>query len=181
MLLFAGRRKSPCCSSSVEHILLFLSLFFFFPFSSLAIDLLYLFLHFRCRTLSGSPRPKSFKKVHFIKNMRQHDMRNGRYERKQGHPLVNTGSQWTMAGCPSQWSAVDCFSPYRPSRRWADPAHSRHVILTFRYMQTHLYRWHYDPMMFTFFFIEILIWSLSDLIVHSLRKHVCSTQIPHCH
>ncbi|KAJ8012239.1 hypothetical protein DPEC_G00066620 [Dallia pectoralis] len=32
----------------------------------------------RCRTLSGSPRPKSFKKVHFIKNMKQHDMRNGR-------------------------------------------------------------------------------------------------------
>lgn len=32
----------------------------------------------RCRTLSGSPRPKSFKKVHFVKNMRQHDMRNGR-------------------------------------------------------------------------------------------------------
>uniref|UniRef100_A0A3Q1HFB1 Cyclin N-terminal domain-containing protein n=1 Tax=Anabas testudineus TaxID=64144 RepID=A0A3Q1HFB1_ANATE len=32
----------------------------------------------RCRTLSGSPRPKSFKRVHFIKNMRQHDMRNGR-------------------------------------------------------------------------------------------------------
>ncbi|MBN3321250.1 CABL1 enzyme, partial [Atractosteus spatula] len=31
-----------------------------------------------CRTLSGSPRPKSFKKVHFIKNMRQHDTRNGR-------------------------------------------------------------------------------------------------------
>ncbi|XP_067835198.1 CDK5 and ABL1 enzyme substrate 1 isoform X2 [Heptranchias perlo] len=32
----------------------------------------------RCRTLSGSPRPKSFKKIHFIKNMRQHDTRNGR-------------------------------------------------------------------------------------------------------
>ncbi|XP_026886491.2 CDK5 and ABL1 enzyme substrate 1 isoform X1 [Electrophorus electricus] len=32
----------------------------------------------RCRTLSGSPRPKSFKKVHFIKNLRQHDIRNGR-------------------------------------------------------------------------------------------------------
>ncbi|XP_031150351.1 CDK5 and ABL1 enzyme substrate 1 isoform X2 [Sander lucioperca] len=32
----------------------------------------------RCRTLSGSPRPKSFKKIHFIKNLRQHDMRNGR-------------------------------------------------------------------------------------------------------
>ncbi|KAF7654287.1 hypothetical protein LDENG_00071920 [Lucifuga dentata] len=32
----------------------------------------------RCRTLSGSPRPKSFKKVHVIKNMRQHDTRNGR-------------------------------------------------------------------------------------------------------
>lgn len=59
-------------------------------------------LHFRCRTLSGSPRPKSFKKVHFIKNMRQHDMRNGRYEGKQRRPLVNTGLQWIMAGCPSQ-------------------------------------------------------------------------------
>lgn len=34
---------------------------------------------FRCRTLSGSPRPKNFKKIHFIKNMRQHDTRNGRY------------------------------------------------------------------------------------------------------
>ncbi|XP_019381794.1 PREDICTED: CDK5 and ABL1 enzyme substrate 1, partial [Gavialis gangeticus] len=32
----------------------------------------------RCQTLSGSPRPKNFKKVHFIKNMRQHDTRNGR-------------------------------------------------------------------------------------------------------
>uniref|UniRef100_A0A8C2YX34 Cdk5 and Abl enzyme substrate 1 n=1 Tax=Cyclopterus lumpus TaxID=8103 RepID=A0A8C2YX34_CYCLU len=32
----------------------------------------------RCRTLSGSPRPKSFKKIHFIKSMRQHDIRNGR-------------------------------------------------------------------------------------------------------
>ncbi|XP_033010923.1 CDK5 and ABL1 enzyme substrate 1 isoform X1 [Lacerta agilis] len=32
----------------------------------------------RCRTLSGSPRPKNFKKVHFIKNMRQNDTRNGR-------------------------------------------------------------------------------------------------------
>ncbi|XP_069777890.1 CDK5 and ABL1 enzyme substrate 1 isoform X2 [Narcine bancroftii] len=32
----------------------------------------------RCRTLSGSPRPKSFKKIHFIKSMRQHDTRNGR-------------------------------------------------------------------------------------------------------
>ncbi|GAB1301448.1 CDK5 and ABL1 enzyme substrate 1 [Apodemus speciosus] len=33
----------------------------------------------RCRTLSGSPRPKNFKKIHFIKNMRQHDTRNGSY------------------------------------------------------------------------------------------------------
>ncbi|XP_053570949.1 CDK5 and ABL1 enzyme substrate 1 [Bombina bombina] len=32
----------------------------------------------RCRTLSGSPRPKNFKKVHYIKSMRQHDTRNGR-------------------------------------------------------------------------------------------------------
>ncbi|KAM8781719.1 CDK5 and ABL1 enzyme substrate 1-like isoform 1-T1 [Rhynchonycteris naso] len=32
----------------------------------------------RCRTLSGSPKPKNLKKIHFIKNMRQHDTRNGR-------------------------------------------------------------------------------------------------------
>ncbi|XP_075776996.1 CDK5 and ABL1 enzyme substrate 1 isoform X2 [Pelodiscus sinensis] len=32
----------------------------------------------RCRTLSGSPRPKNFKKIHFIKSMRQHDTRSGR-------------------------------------------------------------------------------------------------------
>ncbi|XP_043921299.1 CDK5 and ABL1 enzyme substrate 1 [Protopterus annectens] len=32
----------------------------------------------RCRTLSGSPRPKNFKKIHFIKNMKQHDTKNGR-------------------------------------------------------------------------------------------------------
>ncbi|XP_077472003.1 CDK5 and ABL1 enzyme substrate 1 isoform X2 [Stigmatopora argus] len=45
----------------------------------------------RCRTLSGSPRPKSFKKIHFIKNMRQHDTRNGRDAKteaagRQRHP-----------------------------------------------------------------------------------------------
>lgn len=45
-------------------------------------------LLFRCRTLSGSPRPKSFKKIHFIKNIRQHDMRNGRYEGKRGCRLL---------------------------------------------------------------------------------------------
>uniref|UniRef100_A0A3P9HDS2 Cdk5 and Abl enzyme substrate 1 n=1 Tax=Oryzias latipes TaxID=8090 RepID=A0A3P9HDS2_ORYLA len=38
----------------------------------------------RCRTLSGSPRPKSFKKIHFIKNLRQHDMRNGRDVKVEG-------------------------------------------------------------------------------------------------
>ncbi|XP_070798445.1 CDK5 and ABL1 enzyme substrate 1 [Pituophis catenifer annectens] len=32
----------------------------------------------RCRTLSGSPRPKNFKKIHFIKNLRQNDTRSGR-------------------------------------------------------------------------------------------------------
>ncbi|XP_077348695.1 CDK5 and ABL1 enzyme substrate 1 isoform X1 [Lithobates pipiens] len=32
----------------------------------------------RCRTLSGSPRPKNFKKIHFIKSMRQHDTKSGR-------------------------------------------------------------------------------------------------------
>ncbi|XP_034090631.1 CDK5 and ABL1 enzyme substrate 1 isoform X2 [Gymnodraco acuticeps] len=49
----------------------------------------------RCRTLSGSPRPKSFKKIHFIKNMRQHDMRNGRDVKLEGggrqrHPSGGT-------------------------------------------------------------------------------------------
>ncbi|XP_019509433.1 PREDICTED: CDK5 and ABL1 enzyme substrate 1 isoform X2 [Hipposideros armiger] len=38
----------------------------------------------RCRTLSGSPRPKNFKKIHFIKNMRQHDTRNGRDLKLEG-------------------------------------------------------------------------------------------------
>ncbi|XP_069777892.1 CDK5 and ABL1 enzyme substrate 1 isoform X4 [Narcine bancroftii] len=38
----------------------------------------------RCRTLSGSPRPKSFKKIHFIKSMRQHDTRNGRDMKAEG-------------------------------------------------------------------------------------------------
>ncbi|XP_059502130.1 CDK5 and ABL1 enzyme substrate 1 isoform X2 [Stegostoma tigrinum] len=38
----------------------------------------------RCRTLSGSPRPKNFKKIHFIKNMRQHDTRNGRDLKAEG-------------------------------------------------------------------------------------------------
>ncbi|CAH7089703.1 Cables1 [Phodopus roborovskii] len=42
----------------------------------------------RCRTLSGSPRPKNFKKIHFIKSMRQHDTRNGRYHRA-GRPTVS--------------------------------------------------------------------------------------------
>nr|XP_056710256.1 CDK5 and ABL1 enzyme substrate 1 [Euleptes europaea] len=38
----------------------------------------------RCRTLSGSPRPKNFKKVHFIKNMRQNDTRSGREMKTEG-------------------------------------------------------------------------------------------------
>uniref|UniRef100_A0A8C8VNG3 Cdk5 and Abl enzyme substrate 1 n=1 Tax=Pelusios castaneus TaxID=367368 RepID=A0A8C8VNG3_9SAUR len=38
----------------------------------------------RCRTLSGSPRPKNFKKIHFIKNMRQHDTRSGRDMKLEG-------------------------------------------------------------------------------------------------
>uniref|UniRef100_A0A8D0HH53 Cdk5 and Abl enzyme substrate 1 n=1 Tax=Sphenodon punctatus TaxID=8508 RepID=A0A8D0HH53_SPHPU len=46
----------------------------------------------RCRTLSGSPRPKNFKKVHFIKNMRQHDTRNGRDMKLEGgRPCHATG------------------------------------------------------------------------------------------
>lgn len=44
-------------------------------------------LFFRCRTLSGSPRPKNFKKIHFIKNMRQHDTRNGRYHASESCPV----------------------------------------------------------------------------------------------
>jgi len=58
----------------------------------------------RCRTLSGSPRPKSFKKIHFIKSMRQHDIRNGRYERR--HRSVDTSPRRIMAAGRSQWAAV---------------------------------------------------------------------------
>ncbi|XP_070603731.1 CDK5 and ABL1 enzyme substrate 1 isoform X2 [Erythrolamprus reginae] len=46
----------------------------------------------RCRTLSGSPRPKNFKKIHFIKNLRQNDTRSGRDMKTEG------GRQCTTAG-----------------------------------------------------------------------------------
>lgn len=54
-------------------------------------------LFFRCRTLSGSPRPKNFKKIHFIKNMRQHDTRNGRYHTNWSLPasLPAVGGGWS--------------------------------------------------------------------------------------
>uniref|UniRef100_A0AAY5K2K8 Cyclin N-terminal domain-containing protein n=2 Tax=Esox lucius TaxID=8010 RepID=A0AAY5K2K8_ESOLU len=56
----------------------------------------------RCRTLSGSPRPKSFKKVHFIKNMRQHDMRNGRDVKlesgRQRHPSGGVSAKEMVIG-----------------------------------------------------------------------------------
>ncbi|XP_053740211.1 CDK5 and ABL1 enzyme substrate 1 isoform X3 [Synchiropus splendidus] len=56
----------------------------------------------RCRTLSGSPRPKSFKKVHFIKNMRQHDMRNGRDVKLEGgrqrHPSGGVSAKEMVVG-----------------------------------------------------------------------------------
>ncbi|XP_036842054.1 CDK5 and ABL1 enzyme substrate 1 isoform X2 [Oncorhynchus mykiss] len=56
----------------------------------------------RCRTLSGSPRPKSFKKVHFIKNMRQHDMRNGRDVKlesgRQRHPSGGVSAKEIVIG-----------------------------------------------------------------------------------
>ncbi|RXN35318.1 CDK5 and ABL1 enzyme substrate 1 isoform X2 [Labeo rohita] len=57
----------------------------------------------RCRTLSGSPRPKSFKKVHFIKNMRQHDMRNGSRDVKaesgrQRHPSGGMSAKEMVIG-----------------------------------------------------------------------------------
>ncbi|XP_078396958.1 CDK5 and ABL1 enzyme substrate 1 isoform X2 [Cetorhinus maximus] len=56
----------------------------------------------RCRTLSGSPRPKSFKKIHFIKNMRQHDTRNGRDMKAEGgrqrHPSGGVGAKETVIG-----------------------------------------------------------------------------------
>ncbi|KAM9163812.1 CDK5 and ABL1 enzyme substrate 1 isoform 2-T2 [Pangshura tecta] len=45
----------------------------------------------RCRTLSGSPRPKNFKKIHFIKSMRQHDTRSGRDMKLEGGRCVPTG------------------------------------------------------------------------------------------
>ncbi|XP_070829996.1 CDK5 and ABL1 enzyme substrate 1 isoform X2 [Chaetodon trifascialis] len=56
----------------------------------------------RCRTLSGSPRPKSFKKIHFIKNMRQHDMRNGRDVKLEGgrqrHPSGGVSAKEMVIG-----------------------------------------------------------------------------------
>uniref|UniRef100_A0A3Q2P567 Cdk5 and Abl enzyme substrate 1 n=1 Tax=Fundulus heteroclitus TaxID=8078 RepID=A0A3Q2P567_FUNHE len=55
----------------------------------------------RCRTLSGSPRPKSFKKIHFIKNMRQHDMHNGRDLRAEGrqrHPSGGVSAKEMVIG-----------------------------------------------------------------------------------
>ncbi|XP_061695881.1 CDK5 and ABL1 enzyme substrate 1 isoform X2 [Syngnathoides biaculeatus] len=57
----------------------------------------------RCRTLSGSPRPKSFKKIHFIKNMRQHDMRNGRDVKteaagRQRHPSGGVSAKEMVVG-----------------------------------------------------------------------------------
>ncbi|XP_075953968.1 CDK5 and ABL1 enzyme substrate 1 isoform X4 [Anarhichas minor] len=57
----------------------------------------------RCRTLSGSPRPKSFKKIHFIKNMRQHDIRNGRDVKQEGggrqrHPSGGVGAKEMVIG-----------------------------------------------------------------------------------
>lgn len=54
-------------------------------------------LHFRCRTLSGSPRPKSFKKIHLVNNMKQHDMRNGRYGR-QTVPVLSQYKSWLNDG-----------------------------------------------------------------------------------
>ncbi|XP_077374512.1 CDK5 and ABL1 enzyme substrate 1 isoform X2 [Festucalex cinctus] len=57
----------------------------------------------RCRTLSGSPRPKSFKKIHFIKNMRQHDIRNGRDVKMEGagrqrHPSGGVSAKEMVIG-----------------------------------------------------------------------------------
>ncbi|XP_038157547.1 CDK5 and ABL1 enzyme substrate 1 isoform X4 [Cyprinodon tularosa] len=55
----------------------------------------------RCRTLSGSPRPRSFKKIHFIKNIRQHDMHNGREvktEGRQRHPSGGVSAKEMVIG-----------------------------------------------------------------------------------
>ncbi|XP_076837355.1 CDK5 and ABL1 enzyme substrate 1 isoform X2 [Brachyhypopomus gauderio] len=56
----------------------------------------------RCRTLSGSPRPKNFKKVHFIKNLRQHDIRNGRDGKgdggRQRHPSGGASAKEMVIG-----------------------------------------------------------------------------------
>uniref|UniRef100_A0A1A8LEG8 Cdk5 and Abl enzyme substrate 1 n=1 Tax=Nothobranchius pienaari TaxID=704102 RepID=A0A1A8LEG8_9TELE len=55
----------------------------------------------RCRTLSGSPRPKSFKKIHLVNNMKQHDMRNGRdmkVEGRQRHPSGGVSAKEMVIG-----------------------------------------------------------------------------------
>lgn len=90
-------------------------------------------LHFRCRTLSGSPRPKSFKKVHFVKNMRQHDMRNGRYEAKHRLPAVDTSPHWIMEAAPVNELQFGCFSHYKPHRRQAGQAPA--TVSAYRWMQ----------------------------------------------
>lgn len=48
-------------------------------------------------------------------------MRNGRYEGKQRRPLVNTGPQWIMAGCPGQWTAVWMFLTLQATSQAARP------------------------------------------------------------
>lgn len=69
-------RRTPLCAGGAQTRLQEIS---WLRHSSASLIKLLLWC-FRCRTLSGSPRPKSFKKIHFIKNLRQHDMRNGRYK-----------------------------------------------------------------------------------------------------
>lgn len=53
-----------------------------------------------CRTkhISGSPRHKGLKKTHFIKNMRQYDTRNSRY---QWAAAAGAGPPRREDGCPS--------------------------------------------------------------------------------
>lgn len=79
--------------------------FYFFLLSRPPTD-----FFFRCRTLSGSPRPKNFKKVHFIKNMRQHDTRNGRYCACKG--CFCKGNPWCLrerAGSASPCKGTVCY------------------------------------------------------------------------
>lgn len=64
------------------------------------------FLPGRTKHISGSPRHKGLKKTHFIKNMRQYDTRNSRYQVPGGKPVAAQRQGWAsvLGPCLQPWS-----------------------------------------------------------------------------